>query len=102
MSETNGLVGMDVTDVETQVSLLGTVADNMDELVTSVSGLQAPLEENWTGIEATAATDYLNNLSTKMADMSENIRAIASWVTTTKEGYEEVAAQGAQAYGSES
>lgn len=102
MAETNGLVGMDVTDVETQVSLLGTVAGNMDELVTSVSGLQAPLEENWTGIEATAATDYLNNLSTKMADMSENIRAIASWVTTTKEGYEEVAAQGAQAYGSES
>lgn len=101
MAETTGFVGMDVTDVDTQVTLLGTVADNMDELVTSVAGLQAPLEENWTGIEATAATDYLNNLSTKMADMSDNLRAIATWVTTTKEGYEEVAAQGAQAYGGE-
>ncbi len=101
MAEGNGFIGMDVTDVDTQVSILGTVADDMDELVTGVAGLQAPLEENWKGIEATAATEYLNTLSTKMGDMSENLRSLATWVQTTKEGYEEVAAQGAQAYGSE-
>ncbi|MCR5772069.1 MAG: WXG100 family type VII secretion target [Butyrivibrio sp.] len=101
MAETSGYVGMNVSDVETQVTSLETVAGNMDELVTSVSGLQGPLEENWQGIEATAATDYLNNLATKMADMSENLRAISSWVKTTKEGYEEAASEGAKAYGGE-
>lgn len=101
MAQGNGYVGMDVSDVESQVTLLEGVAGDMDELVTSVAGLQAPLEENWTGIEATAATDYLNTLATKMGDMSENLRAISSWVKTTKEGYEEAAAQGAQAYGGE-
>ena len=101
MAQGNGYVGMDVTDVGTQVTILENVAGDMDELVTGVAGLQAPLEENWKGIEATAATDYLNTLSTKMGDMSENLRAISAWVKTTKEGYEEVAAQGAQAYGGE-
>lgn len=101
MAGSNGYVGMDVTDVETQVTLLENVAGDMDELVTGVAGLQGPLEENWTGKEAIAATDYLSDLSTKMGDMSENLRAISAWVKTTKEGYEETATQGARAYGGE-
>jgi uncharacterized protein YukE len=101
MAQGNGYVGMDVSDVESQATILDDVASDMDELVTSVAGLQGPLEENWKGIEATAATDYLNTLSTKMGSMSENLRELGAWVKTTKEGYEEVAAQGAQAYGGE-
>ena len=92
------LTGMNIEDVEQKLDELKTGADNLDALTLQVSNLQGPLMDAWEGVEATACVDYLNKLSTKMKDMSEELMKIHQWVEQTKTNYEEVASQGASAY----
>lgn len=92
------LTGMNIEEVEQLLAQLHTGADNLDALTLQVNNLQGPLTDAWEGVEATAAIDYLNRLSTKMKDMSQELMKIHQWVEQTKTNYEDVAAQGASAY----
>lgn len=92
------LTGMNIEEVEQGLAALKNGADNLDALTLQVSNLQGPLTDAWEGVEATACVEYLNNLSTKMKDMSEELMKIHLWVEQTKTNYEDVAAQGASAY----
>lgn len=90
--------GMDTNAVEEKLSTMKTGAENLDLLVSNVSNLQEPLEAAWTSEEATAAIEYLNQLSTKMQDMSIEVMSIHDWVNQVKENYIEVAHSGANGY----
>lgn len=91
-------MGMDIAAIEENLTSLKSGADNLDSLTLEVSNLQGPLENAWEGQEATACVEYLNNLSTKMQSMSEEIMKIHKWVEQTKTNYEEAASKGASAY----
>ena len=90
--------GMDIASVDSQAQVLKTGAQGLDELTTSVAGLKGPLAEVWEGVEAEAAVEFINTLSTKMQDMSVEVMKIHDWVINTKQNYEETASKGAQAY----
>ncbi|MBQ7149028.1 MAG: WXG100 family type VII secretion target [Pseudobutyrivibrio sp.] len=92
------LTGMNIEEVESMLTQLSQGADRLDELTLQVNNLQGPLTDAWEGVEATACVDYLNRLSTKMKDMSEELMKLHSWVEQTKNNYEEVASSGASAY----
>ena len=92
------LTGMNIEEVEQRLAELKSGADSLDALTLQVSNLQGPLTDAWEGVEATACVDYLNRLSTKMKDMSEELMKIHQWVEQTKTNYEDVAQQGASAY----
>lgn len=92
------LTGMNIEEVEQRLAELKSGADSLDALTLQVNNLQGPLTDAWEGVEATACVEYLNKLSTKMKDMSEELMKIHKWVEQTKTNYEDVAQQGASAY----
>lgn len=90
--------GVDVQLLATKSQLIERAASEMDTLTESVRGLQGPLEECWNGDDKDACVIFINNLTTKMGQMSEQVRKIEKWINDVSEAYQRDAAEGARAY----
>ena len=90
--------GMAISDVEGYLTTLESGAANLDELTEGVSKLQQPLQDCWEGSEAEACVAFVADISSKMTQMSEEVRKIYKWVEQVKQSYEDAAEAGANAY----
>ncbi len=90
--------GVNVEFLDDKSRLLEAGAQDLDDLTSQVAGLQGPLEECWQGSEGEACIEFINNLSTKMGKMSEQIRKINEWVNSVSKSYQEDAENGRRAY----
>ena len=94
----NGKKGVNVELIDSNVQSLEVEAGDMDDLTLNVSNLQGPLMDCWEGVEAEACVDFINNLSTKMSQMSEQIRKIEDWMKSVSQAYQDDATNGQKAY----
>lgn len=90
--------GMDISTIEDCLNVLKQGETALDDLTAEVSSLQGPMQDCWTGIEADACIDFLNQLATKMQSMSETVTQVDTWITDLKENYSETASAGASRY----
>ena len=90
--------GVNVELLATKSQLIETAAGEIDTLTTSVQGLQGPLSECWFGADGEACVNFINQLSSKMSQMSAQVRTINNWINNVSQNYQNEAANGSRAY----
>lgn len=90
--------GVNVELLATKSQSIETAAGQLDTLTSSVQGLQGPLQECWFGADGDACVNFINQLSTKMNQMSAQVREVNKWINSVSQSYQNEAASGSRAY----
>ena len=90
--------GVNVELLATKSQLIEKAAGELDTLTSSVQGLQGPLVECWYGVDSDACVNFINQLSSKMTQMSGQVRQVNKWINSVSQSDQSEAASGSRAY----